>query len=194
MAKLIFIVGSAGAGKTSVARALVARRPAAFLDMDTLLRPAAETIMTMAGLDPTDRDSPLYKERCRNLGYRITMDAALENVQLGLDAVVIGPFTRETSDPAWLDHELARIGAARDIVRVIVVSLPDTDQYYTRIRDRGSELDVWKLEHWETFKSSLADRDIHWQLPPSAILKHDNSGPLDSAVVDRLEQFVWGRM
>lgn len=192
MARLIFVVGSAGAGKTSIARALVSRRSAAFLDMDTLLRPAAEAIMTMAGLDPTDRDSPMYKEHCRDLGYRITMDAALENVQLGLDAIVIGPFTRETSDPEWLNRELARIGASRDAIRVIVVSLPDTEHYYARIRNRGSELDAWKLEHWETFKSSLAEREIHWPLPPSAVMKYDNSKPLDAAAVDRLERFVWG--
>ncbi|MFS0726934.1 AAA family ATPase [Paenibacillus sp. 1P07SE] len=191
MGKLIFVVGSAGAGKTSVARALVARRTAAFLDMDTLLRPAAEAIMTMAGLDPSDRDSPLYKERCRDLGYRITMDAALENVQLGIDAIIIGPFTQETADPDWLDGELARIGAPRDAVRVIVVALPDTDRYYERIRDRGSELDVWKLNNWETFSRSLAEREIRWPLPPSAVLRYDNAGPLDTEAVDRLEQFVW---
>lgn len=192
MGKLIFVIGAAGAGKTSVARALVSRRPAAFLDMDTLLRPAAEAIMTMAGLDPMDRDSPLYKARCRDLGYRITMDAALENVALGLDAVVIGPFTRETSEPDWLDGELARIGAPREEVRVIVVTLPDTASYEARIRQRGSALDDWKLEHWETFKTTLAERHIRWPLPPSAILRYDNAGPLDEQALDRLERFVWG--
>ncbi|GBF75845.1 hypothetical protein PA598K_04277 [Paenibacillus sp. 598K] len=192
MGKLIFVVGAAGAGKTSVARALVSRRPAAFLDMDTLLRPAAEAIMTMAGLDPMDRDSPLYKARCRDLGYRITMDAALENVALGLDAVVIGPFTRETSEADWLDAELARIGAPREAVRVIVVTLPDTASYEARIRQRGLTLDDWKLEHWETFKTTLAERQIRWPLPPSAILRYDNAGPLDEQALERLERFVWG--
>jgi predicted kinase len=192
MGKLIFVIGAAGAGKTSVARALVSRRPAAFLDMDTLLRPAAEAIMTMAGLDPMDRDSPLYKARCRDLGYRITMDAALENVALGLDSVVIGPFTRETSEADWLDGELARIGAPREVVRVIVVTLPDTASYEARIRQRGSALDDWKLEHWETFKTTLAERQIRWPLPPSAILRYDNAGPLDEQALERLERFVWG--
>jgi len=191
MGKLIFVVGAAGAGKTSVARALVSRRPAAFLDMDTLLRPAAEAIMTMAGLDPMDRDSPLYKARCRDLGYRITMDAALENIALGLDAVVIGPFTRETAEPDWLGRELARIGAPREAVRVIVVTLPDTTSYEARIRQRGSALDDWKLEHWETFKTTLAEREVRWPLPTSAILHYDNAGPLDEQALDRLERFVW---
>ncbi|HEX7055765.1 MAG TPA: hypothetical protein VF260_01035, partial [Bacilli bacterium] len=88
MAKLIFVLGPAAAGKTTLARALAAKRKIALFDMDTLLRPAAEAIMTIVGQDPTDRDSPLYKKYCRDLGYRMTMDAALDNIALGCDAIV----------------------------------------------------------------------------------------------------------
>lgn len=111
MSKLIFFIGPAGAGKTTLARAWASKHGGAFLDMDTLLRPAAAAIMTLAGKDPEDRDSPFYKQHCRDLGYRITMDAALENAALGLDAIVIGPFTREIGDPAWLGQELSRISS-----------------------------------------------------------------------------------
>jgi predicted kinase len=100
MRKLVFFVGGAGAGKTTLAKKLAARSGAVFLDMDTLQRPAAEALMTAAGFDPTDRDSTDYKRLCRDLGYRITMDAALENVSLGTDVYVVGPFTREIADPA----------------------------------------------------------------------------------------------
>ena len=99
MRKLIFFIGPAGAGKTTLAKAWAHKHGGAFLDMDTLLRPAAEAIMTLAGQDPNDRDSPTYKTYCRDLGYRITMDAALENLELGLDAIVVGPFTKELADP-----------------------------------------------------------------------------------------------
>ncbi|SFJ04535.1 shikimate kinase [Paenibacillus sp. UNC496MF] len=194
MRKLLFFVGPAGAGKTTLAEAWVRRHGGAFLDMDTLLRPAAEAIMTLAGKDPEDRDSPFYKEHCRDLGYRITMDAALQQLALGLDAVVIGPFTKETEDPAWLDRELARIGASAGEANVKVVSvfLPGDDDYRTRIEARGSTLDAWKLGHWDEFRRALRRRTIAWPLPPGSVLDFDNSGPFTDAKLAGLERFVLG--
>ncbi|TDF92542.1 AAA family ATPase [Paenibacillus piri] len=194
MRKLVFFIGPAGAGKTTLAKALAHKRRAAFFDMDTLLRPAAEAIMTLSGLDPNDRDSPVYKTRCRDLGYRVTMDAALENVELGNDAVVVGPFTKESADPAWLERELARIGASVDNVDVkaAFVYLPEEELYRQRIRKRGFEMDVWKLDNWSVFRKTLARRDIKWKLPTASMVYFDNSGPLSNDKLGRLEQFVYG--
>ena len=192
MSKLAFFLGGAGAGKTTLAKALARRSHAALFDMDTLLRPAAEAIMTLSGLDPNDRDSPLYKTRCRELGYRLTMDAALENIALGTDAYVIGPFTRETEDPLWLESELSRIGATpRNVdVKVIFVCLPNESCYRERIRQRGSALDAWKLDNWDEFSRSLVPRIAQWPLPESSILQFDNSGELSGDKLALLEQCI----
>jgi hypothetical protein len=192
MSKLIFVLGPAAAGKTTLARALAAKRKIAFFDMDTLLRPAAEAIMTLAGQDPTDRDSPFYKRHCRDLGYRITMDAALDNIALGCDAVVVGPFTRELEDPAWLGKELARVGATQDDVeaKVLYVYLQGEQAYRQRLLERGSELDRWKLDHWEQFRPSLTRREVRWPLPAGSILYMDNSGPCSAEKLTAIERFV----
>ena len=194
MRKLIFFIGGAGAGKTTLAKAFANLRRAALFDMDTLSRPASEAIMTLFGLDPNDRDSPVYKTRCRDLGYRLTMDAALENVEIGTDAVVVGPFTRETEDAKWLEQELARIGATlRDVeVRVIMVALGDKRLYRERIRERGSVLDAWKLDNWDEFSRSLGPRTVKWPLPASSVLDFDNSEPLSVDSLGVLERFVYG--
>ncbi|KQX56682.1 MULTISPECIES: AAA family ATPase [unclassified Paenibacillus] len=192
MRKLIFFIGPAGAGKTTLAKAWARKHGGAFLDMDTLLRPAAEAIMTLAGQDPNDRDSPTYKTYCRDLGYRITMDAALENLELGLDAIVVGPFTKELADPLWLEKELSNIGATiNDVcVRAVFVYLPSENAYQERIQSRGSALDVWKLDNWKQFSQSLVRREIKWVIDPSSILYFDNSGPLSSVKLDVLEEFI----
>lgn len=62
MNKLVFFLGPAGAGKTTLAKAIASRRKVPFFDMDILLRPAADAIMTFHGLDPADRDSTDYKD------------------------------------------------------------------------------------------------------------------------------------
>ncbi|SFE70913.1 shikimate kinase [Paenibacillus algorifonticola] len=194
MRKLVFFLGGAGAGKTTLAKALARRKGAAIFDMDTLLRPAAEAIMTASGLDPKDRDSELYKVRCRDLGYRITMDAALENVAIGTDALVIGPFTKETADPLWIEQELSAIGASlRDVaVRVVLVSLRDQELHRSRIQERGLELDEWKLGNWEAFSRSLGPRKLNWPIPASSVLDFDNSGELNEEKMLLLERFVYG--
>jgi len=193
MATIVFFIGGAGAGKTTLAKALAARTGAAVLDMDTLLRPAAEALMTQAGLDPSDRDSADYKRLCRELGYRITMDAALENAAIGNDVYAIGPFTRETEDPDWLDRELARIGddAGRIRVKAVVVRLSGPDAYRERIERRSTGLDSWKLEHWEEFSRSLAERRApRWPLPEDSVLLYDNTFPLDEERLATLEAFL----
>lgn len=194
MPKMVFFIGAAGAGKTTAAMALVRRRPAAFLDMDTLLRPAAEAIMKVAGLDPDDRDSPAYKELCRDLGYRITMNAAAENVRLGMDAYLIGPFTQETADPDWLERELAALGeaAAGVEVKVVYVYLENEEKYRERIRGRELATDEWKLRHWEQFSRSLTRRDVRWNLPEGSVLRFDNSGEWNEEKTNVLERFVYG--
>ncbi|MDG0790766.1 ATP-binding protein [Cohnella ginsengisoli] len=194
MVNLVFVVGGAGAGKTTLAKRVAAARHAALFDMDTLLRPAAEALMTQAGLDPADRDSQAYKSLCRDLGYRITMDAALENVALGTDTIVIGPFSRELNDPGWLRSELDRTGLNPAAVRVKVVSvfLSDESRYRERIAGRGGTLDKWKLEHWERFSLSLGRKTVAWPMPSNAVLYVDNSTASPEFAAGRIERFIYG--
>nr|WP_154958759.1 AAA family ATPase [Paenibacillus xylanexedens] len=191
--KLIFFLGGAGSGKTTLAKALSRKYKAAFLDMDILLRPAAEAIMTLQGLDPSDRDSPEYKRLCRDLGYRITMDAALDNVQLGVDTLVVGPFTKETETPDWIEQELARIGRSLDNtdVRVVYVYLQNEALYRQRITARQSPLDEWKLANWDAFRSSLDRKRVAWPLPTESIAYIDNSSDDPAIAFAELERRMY---
>lgn len=193
MNRLVFFLGPGGAGKTTLAKAVAARRPAAVFDMDILLRPAATAIMTMHGLDPDDRDSAEYKRLCRELGYRITMDAALDNIGLSSDIYVVGPFTKEAADPKWIGRELARIGRTlKDVeVKVVMVSLSDAAVYRQRIEGRRSPLDAWKFAHWEQFSASLGSRTVAWPLPPAHVAQIDNSHPDRNVAIAAVEAFIY---
>lgn len=193
MRKLVFFVGGAGAGKTTLAKGLAKKRGVAIVDMDTVLRPAAIALMTQAGLDPNDRDSEDYKRLCRDLGYRITMDAALENIANESDIFVIGPFTKETETPLWIEQELGSIGASLlDVeVKVVFVYLRDDRLHYERILQRGSVLDQYKLDNWSTFSRSLAKRELKWNLPASSVLYFDNSAGFTDGSLEALDAFVY---
>lgn len=193
MNKLVFFLGPAGAGKTTLAKAVASRRKAALLDMDILLRPAADAIMTMHGLDPSDRDSIEYKRLCRDLGYRITMDAALDNIGLSNDIFVVGPFTKEAADPEWIGSELSRIGLSlKDIeVKVVLVTLANEELYRARIEGRLSPLDEWKFQHWDIFRSSLQSRTVAWPLPAPNVVLIDNSNPDVEVTAEEVERFIY---
>ncbi|WP_039837278.1 AAA family ATPase [Paenibacillus sonchi] len=194
MNQLVFFLGPAGAGKTTLAKAVASRRKAAVLDMDILLRPAADVIMQMHGLDPADRDSAEYKRLCRDLGYRITMDAALDNMGLDCDVFVVGPFTKEAAEPDWIGGELARIGRTLEEieVKVVLVSLGNSGLYRERIEGRHSPLDAWKFQNWEMFRASLGSRTIAWPLPADNILQIDNSDPDVRTAAAAVERFIYG--
>ncbi|ETT65972.1 hypothetical protein BSK66_07050 [Paenibacillus odorifer] len=193
MNKLVFFLGPAGAGKTTLAKAIASRRKIPFFDMDILLRPAADAIMTLHELDPADRDSAEYKRLCRDLGYRITMDAALDNIGLDVDAFVVGPFTKEAANPDWISNELVRIGRSLlDVeVKVVLVGLANEELYRERIQDRQSPLDEWKFQHWNEFRTSLGNRTVAWPLPAENIALIDNSNPDINATVAAVERFIY---
>ncbi|MDQ8737584.1 shikimate kinase [Paenibacillus sp. LHD-38] len=194
MRKLVFFVGGAGAGKTTLAKALAKKQGVSIIDMDTVLRPAAVALMTQAGLDPSDRDSSSYKALCRDLGYRITMDAALENIANDVDIFVIGPFTKETETPDWIEQELSSIGTSLlDVeVKVVFVYLQDDKLHYERIKHRGLLLDQYKLDNWSEFSRSLVRRELKWRIPAASVLYFDNSQGLNEQSLETLEQFVYG--
>lgn len=193
MNKLVFFLGPGGAGKTTLAKAVASRRKAAVLDMDILLRPAATAIMTMHGLDPDDRDSDEYKKLCRDLGYRITMDAALDNIGLSADLYVVGPFTQEAADPDWIEAELQLIGMTLQEVevKVVLVTLKDEELFRERIAGRNSPLDGWKFRNWEQFRSAFSPRTVAWPLPEGKVTVIDNSSPELDVTAGIVEQFIY---
>ncbi|MCM3701838.1 AAA family ATPase [Paenibacillus macerans] len=195
MQKLVFFVGVAGTGKTTVARKLAFRMPAAFLDRDTVGGRCVEKILEMNGLDVNDRDSDFYKHHLRDLEYDTTKDICIENLAAGQNVFMISPFTAELKNKAWIDEVLQAAGLSkREVdVKVVVVTLKDMETQRERIIERQTERDTWKLEHWDDFKHRVQFvPEINWDIPSSSIFVFDNSGDLTEEKVETLFQFLQG--
>ncbi|WP_110930238.1 AAA family ATPase [Paenibacillus bouchesdurhonensis] len=193
MQKLVFFVGVAGTGKTTVARKIADRIPAAFLDRDTVGGRFVEKILEMNGLDVNDRDSDFYKKHLRDLEYDTTMDICIENLAAGQNVFMISPFTAELKNQQWIEDVISASGLTKDEVdvKVIVVTLSDMETQKQRIIDRQTERDTWKLEHWDDFKHRVQFvPEINWDIPKSSILVFDNSGDLTKEKVDSVYEFV----
>ncbi|MCH1639540.1 ATP-binding protein [Paenibacillus timonensis] len=195
MLKLVFFVGVAGTGKTTVARKLAGRMPAAFLDRDTVGGRFVEKILEMNGLDVNDRDSEFYKKHLRDLEYDTTRDICIENLAAGQNVFMISPFTAELKSKDWLETLLQEAGLSkREVdVKVVVVTLKDMETQKERIIDRCTDRDTWKLEHWDDFKHRVQFvPEVNWEIPASSILEFDNSGELTEEKADRVYRFVLG--
>lgn len=193
MQKLVFFVGVAGTGKTTVARKLANRIPAAFLDRDTIGGRFVEAILELKGLDKRDRDSDFYKKHLRDLEYDTAKDVCIENLAAGQNVFMISPFTAELKNREWIEEVISAAGLTKQEVdvRVIVVTLQDMELQRDRIIGRQTERDQWKLDNWGDFEKRVAFvPQINWDIPSSSILVFDNSGELVEEKSEQLFQFV----
>ncbi|MGO4693296.1 AAA family ATPase [Paenibacillus sp. 2TAB26] len=193
MQKLVFFVGVAGTGKTTVARKLSARIPAAFLDRDTIGGRFVEAILELNGLDKRDRDSDYYKKHLRDLEYDTAKDVCIENLAAGQNVFMISPFTAELKNKQWIEEVVEAAGLTMNEVdvKVVVVTLLDMELQKNRIIGRQTERDQWKLDNWGDFEKRIAFvPQINWVIPNSSILVFDNSGELTEEKAEQLFQFV----
>jgi energy-coupling factor transporter ATP-binding protein EcfA2 len=167
----IFLCGPAGCGKSTLAKDLVpvlntlAHGPFCLLDKDTMTDPLSEALLhslTGCGLD---RDGPAYKAHARDREYESVLDTAKENMELGLNVVLPGPWSKEIASGAVFDPK--RLGfSQRDKTLVVWLHVAENDRL-GRILARGNPRDAYKLDNWSSYAKSLPS----WgSTPPKGLL------------------------
>ncbi|MBW6495847.1 MAG: ATP-binding protein [Burkholderiaceae bacterium] len=156
MARLIFFCGHAGAGKTTLAKLalplLHERTGESFclIDKDTLYGEFSSRVMGLLTGNADDRDSPTYLDNLRDQEYSGMIDVARENLELDVNTVLVGPFSREVKSRLVFNPLAMRIPVATAISLVWVVL--DEKTAKERIIARGDHRDRYKLEHWDEYR------------------------------------------
>ncbi len=150
---LSIVCGLPGTGKTTVAKRLAAEQGACLLDSDNVAERLIRVGLQAAGLDPNDRDSPLYKERYRREVYETLFEIAEWN--LDHTAVVIaGPFTSEIRSATFVDELMARFRTSVSLY--FVQASPEIRR--KRLAARGESRDFAKLADWENYLSTFSEQ------------------------------------
>ncbi|MEM8913096.1 MAG: AAA family ATPase [Planctomycetota bacterium] len=141
--ELHLVTGAAGVGKSTFGRSLARKHKAVLLDSDTVTEPVVRAGLTAAGMAPTDRDSPTYKQHFRDAVYECLFSTAADNLPHA-SVVIVGPFTRELTDPDWPEHLRERFGIVPTIWNLVC----DDVVRRSRIERRGNPRDQSKLVDW----------------------------------------------
>jgi predicted kinase len=188
-AHMILFAGHAGVGKTTLAKQAITTIMAkthesyCFLDKDTVYGRYSSKVMALTTGDGNDRDSPFYLEHLRDQEYLGLFDIVRENIELGVNVVLVGPFSKEIRSGMFFDP--LRLGLPETThIRVAWIDLKP-EEAKRRIQLRNDLRDAWKLAHW----SEYAKRRVEPPQYPN-LFRFDNTVFDEKNFNDFLERLI----
>lgn len=158
MAIALFILGHAASGKTTLAKSWIKSRMKkgehwCLMDKDDSGEILAPPLMVSMGLDPNDRDSSDYKSKVRDLEYLACLNVAKEQLKLGINVVLPGPWTKELkNEDIFNPHKLMFPYDTQ--LEFVYLDIPE-DEIKKRILKRKNLRDNWKINNWSKFAETL---------------------------------------
>ncbi len=132
-------MGVAGSGKTTIAKGLLEKICACYLDNNFIVD----------AFFPDTRTDPEYVE-LRPRFYEILYRIAEENLLVGNSVLLDAPHIRQVQSADWhlfLEGLITRTASACALVRCYC----SEDTLRDRLQRRGERRDNWKLSNWEAF-------------------------------------------
>ena len=163
--RLILFSGHAGTGKSTLAKKalpLIIEKTGEdffFLDKDTVYGAFSAHVMELTTQNPNDRDSPFYLENLRDWEYQGLIDTARENLLLGVNVILVGPFSKEIQSGKMFDPQ--KLGVPpQTTIQIAWIDL-DESEAKKRMENRADPRDDWKLAHWDQYAKRRTEPPAH---------------------------------
>ena len=154
------VSGPPASGKSTLAMEIARRRRAVLLDLDVLTAPLTGVLAALLEVD--DLDAAPLAQHSRAARYETLQAVAVDNVRLGLPAVLVAPFSSERRDPVAWSRFTAPLVEAGGVPQLVWLRIPG-DALLQRMTARAAARDRAKLTEGLEY---LARADL---APPSVV-------------------------
>lgn len=179
-ASIIFLIGPAASGKSSVGKILANEFNMTYLDKDIVCNNFTGSMLEEHGFDRGARDGcDYYKDTIMPIEYKTILDIAHANVTIGNSVILDAPFGAYFSDPNYISNLRESYGWGEDIHTIVLRVHIKPDVLKIRMLERNNERDQWKFDHWDEYVASIERSHCAWCGIPR--LEYDNSNPLPTA-------------
>jgi predicted kinase len=183
---VIFLIGSAGSGKSTIGKRLASEYNFCYLDKDVVCNTFTGKLLESKGYSPHERDgNDFYRHVVMELEYETLLNIADDNLQLGRSVVLDAPFLTYFSKRDYV-QELKSKYKWETVTPLVLQVQVEFDVLKERMQARGMERDRWKLANWEAFIQGIQSRQCLWE--DISIAAFDNTPEVFE--MKRLEQVL----
>lgn len=182
---IIFLIGAAGCGKSSIGKIICKYYNIMYLDKDIVCNNFTSKLLQLNGYNSGDRDDcAFYKNDLMPIEYKTILDIANDNISLGQSVLLDAPFCAYFNDENYLNKLKTKYNWSND-VNIIVIHIDiDEKLHYTRILERNNERDKWKLDNWQEYILSLEKNKCTWKNAIHLYYNNNNDLP-DKLILDK---------
>lgn len=170
---VIFLIGAAGSGKSTIGKRIASDYNFCYLDKDTICNQFTGVLLESRGYSPHERDgNAFYNDVVMDLEYRTLLDIADDNLKLGRSVVLDAPFLSYFARSNYVDELREKYGW-QNVKPIVLQVTIDFAVLKERMRERGLDRDKWKFANWDTYVQSVRQKQCLWR--NVEIKRFDNS-------------------
>lgn len=148
--KLIIVSAPPASGKTYVSMKLAeSLAHVVYLDKDSLV-PLSNIAYKIAGI-PVEREGKFFQENLRDVEYDVILEMAFTALNYEDIVLINAPFTRELHDKQYIEDLRKKLKEKYNSHLVIVWVVCDIETVRTRMIERNSPRDVFKIKNFDSW-------------------------------------------